>query len=205
MLNASICPGRRAETHEHPKRPDAIERGRECGFADAVIDDIAELAAGDVLHARDKILIAVKDGVMAAMRLRDLGFVFRSDGADHGCAQRIRPLAQNLADAAGGGVHQHGRALLHFEGAIEQILRGHALEHHARGLLVGNLLRQFHRALRRHQTFRGIGAERHHVSNAIADGDIGDARSDGRHLARALHCRRRMAGRPATDTAPLRK
>src|SRR5690348_4381165 len=39
----------RAERHEVAERLDAVERGRERGLADAVIDDVAELAAGDLL------------------------------------------------------------------------------------------------------------------------------------------------------------
>src|SRR6266852_272812 len=41
--------GRRAEAHEHAERLDAVERGREGGLADAVIDHLAQLAAGDLL------------------------------------------------------------------------------------------------------------------------------------------------------------
>jgi hypothetical protein len=39
-------------------------------------------------------------------------------------------LAHDQPDAAGGGMHQDGLALLYLERSPQQILCGHALQHH---------------------------------------------------------------------------
>src|SRR3954466_8501961 len=46
--------GRVAKTHEQAAGPQARQRARKGGLADAVIDDIAELVAADLFHPRDK-------------------------------------------------------------------------------------------------------------------------------------------------------
>src|SRR5437899_13086973 len=46
-----------AKTHEQATWPQARQRAREGGLADAVIDDIAEFVAADLLHPRDKIFL----------------------------------------------------------------------------------------------------------------------------------------------------
>src|SRR5581483_8833771 len=161
--------GRAAEAHEIAERPQAIERGWERGLADAVINHIAELATGDLLHTRDEVLVAIKDGVIAAVLLGELGLVLGADSADHGRAERLRPLAGSETDAAGGSVNENGVALLHLEGAGKQIFDRHALEHHRGGLLVADALRQLHRAVGGQQPLRRIAAERRHIADAITD------------------------------------
>ncbi len=63
-------------------------------LADAVIDDVAQLAAGDFLHPRDEILLAVEDDMVAAIGLRELGLLLRADGADHGRAEMSLPIGR---------------------------------------------------------------------------------------------------------------
>ena len=62
----------------------------------------------------------------------------------------------------------------------------HALEHHAGGLLVGDVVWQFHRAVGGEDALRGIAAERADIGDAVADFEVGHAGADGDHLAGAL-------------------
>ena len=55
-----------------------------------------------------------------AVGLGELALVLGADGADHGGAQRLAPLAEDEADAAGGRMHQDGVALLHLVGAAQR-------------------------------------------------------------------------------------
>jgi hypothetical protein len=123
---------------------------------------------------------------MRAILLGEFGLVLGADGADHGGAEKIGPLAGDQSDAAGGGMDEHDGALADLEGAVEQILHGHALEHHRGGLLIGNVVRQFHRAIGRQQAFGRVAAERHHIGDAVADLDVGNARADRGHLSGAF-------------------
>ena len=86
-------PGRRAVAHEHAERAQAVERGRERGLADAVIDDIAEFVAADLFNPRDKILLIVEDDVVAAIGEREIGLRLGAHGTDHMRAERLCPLA----------------------------------------------------------------------------------------------------------------
>src|SRR6185312_3350390 len=126
--------GGAADAHEVAKRPQAIERSRERGLADTVIDDVAELAAGDLLHLRDEILIAIENGVMRAILLGEFGLFLGTDGTDDGRAEVVCPLACDQAYAARGSVNEADGALANLEGAVDEILHRHALEHHAGGL-----------------------------------------------------------------------
>ena len=69
---------------------------------------------------------------MAAVRPRELRLLRAADGADHGRAEVARPLAGDQPDAAGGRMDQHGVAGADLVGAPQQVLGGHALEHHRR-------------------------------------------------------------------------
>ena len=82
-----------AEADEHAARLEAGQRTRKRRLADAVIDNIAELVAADLLHARDEVFLIVKDDVIAAIGERKLGLCFGADGADDMRAKRSRPLA----------------------------------------------------------------------------------------------------------------
>jgi hypothetical protein len=53
-------------------------------------------------------------------------------------AECREPLAGDEADAARGRVEQHGLAGLHAVRAADQVLHRQALQHHRRGLLVGD-------------------------------------------------------------------
>src|SRR6185295_7240947 len=175
-----------SEADEIAKRTQAIERGRKRGLADAVVNDVAELAAGNLLYLRHEILVAIEDGVVTAILLGEFGLFLGADGPDDGGAEVVRPLACNQANAARGRVYQAHGALLDLVGAVDQVLNGHALEHHAGGLLVGNIVGQFYRAIRRHQPFGRVAAKRADKGNPIADLEVGHAGADCHDLAGAL-------------------
>src|SRR6185312_7941547 len=86
-----------AETYEHAEWLDAVQRGREGFLAHAVIDHLAQFAAGDLLHLGDEIFIAVEDDVMRPVLLGELGLVLGTYGADHIGTEIVRPLAGNEA------------------------------------------------------------------------------------------------------------
>ena len=103
------------------------------------------------LHLGDEILLAVVDDVVEAMRLGERDLVGRAGGADDGRAEMFRPLAEDQPDAAGGGVKQDRVAGLHLEGPAQEIFGGHALQHHRRGLLVGDAVRHLDQPVGRDQ------------------------------------------------------
>src|SRR5262249_15034015 len=103
---------RRPEADEIAERLQAIERSGKRRLADAVIDDLAGLAAGDLLDALGEVLVAIEDDVIAAVLLGKVDLVGRPHGADHGGAKMLGPLAGDEADAAGGSVEQNGVPLL---------------------------------------------------------------------------------------------
>ena len=76
--------------------------------------------------------------------------------------------------------------LLHLVGAVNQVLHGHALEHHAGGLLVADIVGQLHRAIGVEHALGRIAAERSDIGDAVADFEVGHAGADRDHLAGAL-------------------
>ena len=71
-------------------------------------------------------------------RGRDLGV--GADGADHGGAQRARPLRQDHAHAAGRGVDQHRVAGLDHVQAPQQVLGRQAAQQRGTGDLLGDVV-----------------------------------------------------------------
>ena len=123
---------------------------------------------------------------MAAVLLGDLGLFLRADGADDGGAEIVCPLAGNQADAARSGVDQAYSAFFHLVGFVQQILHGHAFEHHAGSLIIGNIVRQFYCTIGRHQPLGGIAAQGTNKGHAITYLEVGDAWADGHDFAGAF-------------------
>ena len=99
----------------------------------------------------------------------------------------LRPLHNNRADAADGGVDQQRVALAHAIDLTQQHLRSHAFQHQCRGLAIVDAFRDAHQPLSgQHARFavRTRGIER--VRDAVADLDLTDARPDGFDDARSL-------------------
>ena len=71
--------------------------------------------------------------MVAAMCAGERGLLVASHGADDRGAEMLGPGAQDQPDAAGGRMHQDRVARLHLGGAMQQIFRRHALQHHRGG------------------------------------------------------------------------
>ncbi|GJE43567.1 hypothetical protein AEGHOMDF_2746 [Methylobacterium soli] len=128
--------------------------------------------------------------MVAAMRPGELGLLGGADGADHGGAEMLGPLAGDEADAPGGGVEQDGVAGLHREGPVQQVLGGEPLQHHGGGGGVVDALRHLHGGGRGDQGLLRVGALARAVSDPVADLEARDPLAHGRDLARPL-----LAGR----------
>src|SRR5262249_62417044 len=50
---------RTAKTHKHPERPQAIERGRECGLADPVVDHLTQFTSSYFFYAHCEVFATV--------------------------------------------------------------------------------------------------------------------------------------------------
>src|SRR6185437_83785 len=164
----------------------AVERGGKDALADAVIDDVAKRALGDIAHALDEILLAIKDRVIAAMGAGKFGLFRAADRADHGRAAELRPLASDEADAARRGVKEDGLAGRDAKGLAQEISGGEALEHQRRGHLVGDEIGQLHQPLGRGDALFGIATQAMDRGDAITFFELDDARPDFEDLARAF-------------------
>ena len=176
----------RAVGGEHAQRAQAVERGREGGFADGVVDDVAERAVGDLLHARCEILAPVVDAVVGPVLPGEFALLGRARRPDDGGAERVAPLAQEQPDAARGGMDQDRVARLHRVGLAQQVLRRETLEHHDGADLVGDGLRQVDQQPGRHVALLGIGAERRAVGHAVAGRELGHVGADRDDVAGRL-------------------
>ena len=99
-------------------------------------------ALGDLVDPLGEILVAIEDRVLRARLLGERGLLRRADAADHRCAQRLAPLAEDEPDAPGRGMDEDRVALFHPIGLAQQILRSQSLEHHPGGGFVGDRTRQ---------------------------------------------------------------
>ena len=99
-------------------------------------------ALGDLVHPLGEILLAIEDHVPCAGLLGQRRLFRCAYAADHGCAKRLAPLAQDEPNPAGRRVDQDRVALFDAMGLAHEILRGEALEHHRRGGVIGNRSRQ---------------------------------------------------------------
>ena len=126
--------------------------------------------------------------MIAAVGRGQLRLPVRAHGADHGRAEVLRPLTRDEPDAAGRGVDQDGVARLHLIGAVQQVVGSHALEHHGRGGLVGDVVGQGDQTVGRYQPGLGIGADRRcRIGDAVAGLDLADAFAHRLDDAGALH------------------
>jgi hypothetical protein len=111
--------------------------------------------------------------------LASFAFFIAADGADHGRAEMLRPLAEDEADAPCCGMQQDGIAGFDAIGLADQILHRQALEHHGGRGLVIDPFGQFQQTIGRNQPRFGIGAKRSiAVGDAVARLQIADAGSD---------------------------
>ena len=107
--------------------------------------------------------------------LASCAFSSEPDGADHGGADMGEPLAGDQPDAAGRRVPEHDAVLRNRIGLLHEIAHGHALQHHRRRGLVGDIGRQLHQPVRRDQPLLGIAANRAGIGHAVANREVGHA------------------------------
>ena len=119
--------------------------------------------------------------------LGQLCFFRRRYHADNRGTEMLRPLAHNQAHAAGGGVHQDRLAWLHAMRAAQQVLRGHALQHHRGTGGEADRIGQCHQAVGGDGALGGIAADRACIGHAVAGFHVGDARANRDHGAGAFH------------------
>ena len=132
--------------------------------------------------------------MVATVGAREFGLFVGAHGADDGGADGLRPLAGDEADASGGGVEEDGVARLHLAGAVQEILHGHALEHHRGSGLVVDPVGDSDNAGGGYEARLGIGAHgRRGVGDAVARSEIGDIESHGLHRAGGFEPRREGA------------
>ena len=95
--------------------------------------------------------------MVAAVGPGQLGLLPAADGADHRRPEVAGPLADDQADPAGGGVDQDRVAGADAEGAPQQVLGGHPLQHHRRGAPLVEPVGEFDQAVGGNQPFLGVG------------------------------------------------
>ena len=128
------------------------------------------------------------------MRRRDARFFVATDGADDRRTERLRPLAGDLSDAAGGGVKEDRLAGLHLVQPAQQVLRD-APAHQAGGCELGRHAGgQFQKAVGRKDTVLDIGTGLPRICNEISYGESRQ-RPDRLYDAGALHSDYRRQGR----------
>jgi hypothetical protein len=142
--------------------------------------------------------------MIAAVRAGQLGLLVRADRADHGRPQVLEPLAGDQPHPAGRGVEQHGVGLVHPEGPADQVLHGHALEHHRCRLEVGDAVRQLDQPVGRHDPGFGIGAGRRGgVGHAVARLEVIDSLADRFDPAGGLHADGRRQRRQGVEAGAV--
>jgi hypothetical protein len=114
---------------KHPARLQTVERSRQCVLAHGIIDDRHALAIGELADALGNVLARRHDRMRAAVRLGGFGFCIGADDADHGDAERLRPLAGDQAHATRRRVVEDRFATFKRVNLSEQILRRHPLHH----------------------------------------------------------------------------
>ena len=100
-----------------------LEGAEEGVPADGVIDHLAALALGDLSDPLDEILLRIDDGIGAAMARAMRAFSMLPTVPMTVAPSALRPLAEQLADAAGRGVDQDMVAFPHPVDAMQQELR----------------------------------------------------------------------------------
>ncbi len=119
----------RAEEHHVAARAQHVEAAVEGVLAHRVVDDVDALAARDALRLLDEVLLGVEDDLVGARFPGELRLLLGARGPDDGRAAQLGELDEQEPDPAGRGVHERRLAFLKGEGAVRQVVGGHALEH----------------------------------------------------------------------------
>ncbi len=113
--------------------------------------------------------------------------LFCSRGPDHVRTPQLGELDEQEPDPARRGVHERRLSFLKGEGAVREVVGGHALEHHR-----GGNPRLDERDVEGHQVLGGgdhvlrVGPRCAREGHVISSGHVLDALTHGVHLARAF-------------------
>ena len=167
-----------------------------------VVDHGYALPAGDGAHLLGKITLGIDNRMIATMPAGNLGLLPAADGANHGRAKMLGPLADDQADAAGGGMDQDEVAGLHRIRFVQQITGGHAADHHRGRRAFIDAVRQHDHARGRHQPHFRIGSIRtRDATHAIANTEAQHVRADRVDHTRAFKADAGGKGAHAVDAA----
>ena len=118
--------------------------------------------------------------MVCAVGLGERALLLRTGRPDHGDAERLHPLARDQSNPARSRMEQDGFARLNLVGPPQQVLGGHAFQHHRGRGFEGNTLGQDDEAVGRHGAHLGISAgSATGISDAITCFDLRDPRPYG--------------------------
>ncbi len=133
--------------------------------------------------------------MVEAVRLGQFPLGGTADGTDSDRPQMLGPLAEDKAHPAGRGVKQDRVPRPHRVGEVQEVVRGHAFQHHRGGLLVAHLRGDLDDAVGRDQALLCIGADGcGRIGDAVAHlqiADLGAERLDHAAALAAEHARQR--------------
>ncbi len=125
--------------------------------------------------------------MLAAVLAGEIGFRLAADDPDDFRTQAFGPLTQDEPDTTRGRMDEDRVALGHLVSTPQQILSREALQHHGRGLWVGDSLRHLDQAVGRNVASfavrAGLGED---VSHPIPDTKSPDLLAEGGDDARGL-------------------
>jgi hypothetical protein len=140
---------------------------------------------------------------VAAYCPREPRFFLARHRADHSCAERLRPLAQQQPDAAGRGVHEHALARFHAVRAMQQVLGRHPFQHQRSGSFVVQLLGKDDDRFGGHRAHGDVRPRRRtRVRDAIAGKQVRYPFADVDHRPCGFHAQGRRRLDHAVEPAP---
>src|SRR5690606_14405070 len=186
--------GRLPETDEDAPATETGQRATPGVAADAVVDGMDAGAVGEAADLLDEVGAAVVDDMGVAMVAGEGDLLRAAGGADGGCPDMRKPLAEKEADAACRRMNEDGHAGFDPEGGMDEIMGGHPLEGDGGGNLVGDAVGDAHEAVGGKEAPRRVGA--------VGDG-VGDAVAGGDDLDPVAHCLDHAGGFGAEDRVAL--
>ena len=190
-----------AVAHHEAARCQTVEAGVEGVTAGPVIDHVGHRALG---HAFDVLreLVGSDQNVVRAMCYGELLLFFGRDNADDVGAEVFGPLTENEPDAAGGGMNDDHVTIAHAVGAMEQILRRHALQHHRRRLIGFDRVRQDDDPIGGHVATLGVGSKDAAVGDTVTRLDVDHAAADRLDQTGTFHADDRRETRIFVEAGP---
>src|SRR5215472_9820996 len=120
------------DAYEQATALERVERALEGILANAVVHDRYAGPVGQFADALGNVLATVEDHVIAAVRSRDLGLLFRRYRTDDRKAEKPGPLRDDQTYAAGSRVQQNRVAGLQRPDATQKVSRSESAHSHRR-------------------------------------------------------------------------